>query len=68
MRITPDSRIGTVSVRLTPSGPAATAASITYRLTSLSAAGDTTLETFAAGFDGMLAEWERSIGEVMAPR
>ena len=62
VRVTPESRMGTVSVQLSPANPAAAAATITYRLTSLSPAGDRALETFAREFPGMLAEWERRIG------
>ena len=61
-RVTPDSRMGTVSVRLSPAGWNATEAQITYRMTSLSSHGDLLLEAFAAGFPEMLAEWERRIG------
>ena len=62
VRVTPGSRIGTVSVQLSAAaGGDATVATICYRLTSLSAAGDRALETFASGFAGMLAEWERRI-------
>src|SRR5215212_3608838 len=53
VRVTPDSRIGTVSVRLSDGGRSATNAGIAYSLTSLSADGDRTLEAFAAGFPAM---------------
>ena len=62
IRVTPESRMGTVSVQLSAAGGAATEATITYRLTSLSPAGDRALEAFAREFPGMLAEWERRIG------
>ena len=62
VRVTPGSRMGTVSVQLSAAaGGRATEAAITYRLTSLSTAGDGALQTFAAGFPEMLAEWERRI-------
>jgi hypothetical protein len=51
-----------VSVHLSAAaGGRATEAAITYRLTSLSTAGDGALDAFAAGFPEMLAEWERRI-------
>ena len=62
VRVTPESRLGTVTVQVTPAGWNATEAEITYRMTSLSAAGERLLETFAAEFPEMLAEWERRIG------
>jgi hypothetical protein len=62
VRVTPESRIGMVSVQLSQAGRAATEATIAYRLTSLSPAGDRTLETFAREFSGMLADWETRIG------
>jgi hypothetical protein len=62
VRITPGSRMGTVSVQLSAAaGGDATEAAIGYRLTSLSPAGDRALEAFATGFTEMLAEWERRI-------
>jgi hypothetical protein len=62
VRVTPGSRMGTVSVQLSAAaGGDATVAAVGYRLTSLSPAGDRALEAFAAGFTGMLAEWERRI-------
>jgi hypothetical protein len=65
VRVTPESRIGTVSVRLSAAGEGATEATITYRLTSLSPAGDRTLAAFEAGFPRMLADWETRIGYAM---
>jgi hypothetical protein len=62
VRLTPDSRMGTVSVTLSAVGERATEATVTYRLTSISPAGDRTLAAFEADFPGMLAEWETRIG------
>ena len=62
VRVTPGSRMGTVSVQLSAAaGGDTTVASISYRLTSLSPEGDRALESFATGFTEMLAEWERRI-------
>jgi hypothetical protein len=73
VRVTPDSRIGTVTVRLTPAsapegalGDAATDVTVTYRLTSLSSAGDHKLAAFEATFQDQMASWERSISEARA--
>jgi hypothetical protein len=62
VRITAGSRIGTVSVSVAAAGKGATEATVTYRLTSISPAGDSTLESFEAGFARMLADWETRIG------
>jgi hypothetical protein len=66
LRVTPDSRMGTVAVRLSDSGGSSTDATISYALTSLSADGDRKLEAFAAGFPAMLGEWERRIAALPA--
>ena len=68
VRVTPDSRMGVVSVRLTAAGANASDVSIGYRLTALSDAGEEKLEAFAAGFQQMLATWEQSIAGVLAAR
>ena len=64
VRVTPDSRMGTVAVRLSDAGGPSSRATISYKLTSLSADGDRKLEAFAAGFPAMLAEWERRIAGI----
>ena len=62
VRVTPGSRMGTVSVRVSAVGDGTRSeATVTYRLTSLSPAGDRLLGTFAAAFPGMLAEWAQRI-------
>ena len=58
-RVTPDRHAGTVEVRCRPHGTA-TEAEVTYDLTPLI---PDALDHFAAGFDAMLAEWERLIAE-----
>jgi hypothetical protein len=78
VRVTPESRIGTVKVRLTPDGPGlperryavppggvATEVTVEYCLTSLSASGDQKLAAFAAEFQDLVASWERSIEDVI---
>ena len=57
-RVTPGVQAGTVAVRLAPDGDG-TRAEVTYDLTALS--DDADLAAFAAGFDAMLAGWERDI-------
>ena len=72
LRITPDSRIGIVMVRLASSpgegeapGLPLTDVTVTYRLTSLSTAGDRKLAAFEAAFADQIASWERSIAAVL---
>ena len=57
-RVTPGVQAGTVEVVCHPDGDH-TRAHVTYDLAALSP--DTDLETFAARYDDMLAEWERLI-------
>ena len=64
IRIVPESRIGVVSVQLVPSGDG-TDVNVTYRMTALSEAGEQALRAFAAGFEAMLASWERSIAAAL---
>jgi len=61
-RVTPGVQAGTVAVRLAPDGDG-TRAEVTYDLTALS--GDTDLAAFAAGFDDMMAAWERDIAAAL---
>ena len=61
VRLTPDSRMGTVSIRCVATDAGDTETTVTYRLTALSAAGEATLNAFAGGFESMLASWEASI-------
>jgi hypothetical protein len=65
VRVTPGSRLGTVSVRFAASGAAASDVGVTYRLTSLAPAADATVETFARRFPEYLATWERSINALV---
>jgi ABC-type amino acid transport substrate-binding protein len=61
-RVTPGVQAGTVAVRLAPDGDG-TRAEVTYDLTALS--GDAGLAAFAAGFDEMMAAWERAIAAAL---
>ena len=61
-RVTPGVQAGTVSVRLAAEG-GGTRADVTYDLTALSEHAD--LAAFAAGFDAMLATWERDIAAAL---
>ena len=72
VRVTPDSRIGIVTVRLVSVGPegsqpdtAAADVTVGYRLTSLSDAGDRKLEAFAATFQEQIAAWQRAINALL---
>ena len=57
-RVAPGAHAGTVAVACHAHG-AATRAEVTYDLAPLTPGA---LDDFAAGFDAMLAEWERRIG------
>jgi len=63
LRVTPESRMGTVAVQCRAVDASATDATITYRLTALSPSGEAVLDAFAGEFDAMLASWERAIAE-----
>ena len=61
-RVTPGVEAGTVAVRLAAEGTG-TRAEVTYDLTALADAAR--LAAFAAGFDAMLAGWERDIAAAL---
>lgn len=65
VRVTPGSRIGVVSVRLTPDGASGSNVTVAYRLTALSSAGEATLDAFAAAFPEYLSSWARSINALI---
>jgi hypothetical protein len=64
VRITPGSRYGTVSVRITPHTARESFVEIGYSLTPLSLEGEAKIAALlsAEGFAGMLREWEDRIG------
>jgi hypothetical protein len=69
VRLTPGSRVGTVSVRARATSETTTEAEITYRLTALSPEGNRKLEEMtAAGYDAMLRRWEAAIGAAAGSR
>ena len=69
VRITPGSRIGLVTVRGDRARRRRPTCEVTYRLTSLSAAGTRTLEAMTeASYAAMLREWERLIDDVIGRR
>ena len=65
VRVTPDSRMGTVSIRCAPEDPTATTVHVTYRLTALSAGGNHVLEAFGRDFDAMMSEWAAAVSGVL---
>jgi hypothetical protein len=65
VRVTPRSRIGIVSVRLTAVGAAGSDVAVAYRLTALSPSAGATLDAFAAAFPEYLSSWERSINALI---
>jgi hypothetical protein len=63
VRLTPGSRVGTVSVRARATSEATTEAEVTYRLTALSREGNRKLEELTTdAYDAMLRRWEAAIG------
>jgi hypothetical protein len=65
VRITPGSRLGVVTVRATQRD-GTTDVEVTYRLTSLSAAGTRTLDALTEeSYAAMLREWETLIGDAL---
>jgi hypothetical protein len=60
VRVTPESRIGMVSIRCT-AAPGGTHVHVTYRMTALSDAGEQALATFTGQFAGILTVWEKNI-------
>ncbi|HEX9186564.1 MAG TPA: SRPBCC family protein [Vicinamibacteria bacterium] len=62
VRVTPGSRLGTVSVRARDAGDGTTEAAVAYRLTALSPEGQRKLEEMTPeGYDAMLRQWEDRI-------
>jgi len=62
VRVTPGSRLGTVSVRARDAGDGTTEAAVAYRLTALSPEGQRRLEEMTPeGYDAMLRQWEGRI-------
>jgi len=69
VRVTPGSRVGTVSVRARATSETTTEAEITYRLTALSSEGNRKLEEMTPeGYDAMLRRWEAAIGAAAGSR
>lgn len=65
-RITPGSRLGTVTVDVEPIDETSCWVEVCYELTALTAAGNEVLRRFdAAAFQAMLDEWERRIASVV---
>lgn len=61
-RLTPGSRVGTVSVRARATGEVSTEAEITYRMTALSPDGNRKLQEMTPeGFLAMLGRWDAAI-------
>lgn len=67
-RITPGSRLGTVTVDIDPIDETSCWVDVCYELTALSPAGNAILEAFdARAFRAMLDEWERRISSTVEP-
>lgn len=65
VRVTPGSRMGTVTIRSEAARDDTTIVHVAYRLTSLSPEGSRALESFSDGFDAMLREWESSVASAL---
>jgi hypothetical protein len=69
VRVTPGSRIGTVSVRARATGRETTEAEVTYRMTALSPDGNQNLQDMTPeSFLAMLRRWEAAIRAATAGR
>jgi hypothetical protein len=64
VRVTPGSRLGAVSVRSVAETAQTTIVHVTYRLTALSPDGNRAVQSLAAGFDAMMAQWAALIAAV----
>ena len=61
-RVAPDSRAGTVDVRVAPDGRGASIATVTYELTGLTAAGEEMLRQIDdQAYRKMMRDWELAI-------
>ena len=61
-RVAPESRAGTVDVKIEPDGEGGSLARVRYELTALSEAGNEILETFdEASYAEMMITWEQMI-------
>ena len=67
VRITPGSRMGTVSIRAEAVTSSSTLVHVTYRLTALAPVGNRVLEAFDAGFDAMMGEWAAGVAGATRP-
>lgn len=65
VRVTPGSRMGTVSIRAAAADEATTIVHVTYRVTALSPDGNAAVQAFDAGFDAMMAEWAAAVTGVL---
>ena len=66
VRVTPGSRIGTVTISCDQDGPAAALVKVSYLLTAISRAGNATLSAFdAPAFDAMLRHWEQAVNDIL---
>ena len=61
VRVTPGSRMGTVSIRSEASGANETTVHVAYRVTALAPEGNDRLAAFDAGFDDMMREWAAGV-------
>jgi len=66
VRVTPESRIGTVAVRCAAAGADASDVHVAYRFTALSEAGNRALEQFSAdAFARMMEDWRAALSRAL---
>lgn len=65
VRVTPGSRMGTVSIRSEAETASTTVVHVTYRVTALSPDGNGVLEAFDAGFAAMMGEWASGVANAI---
>lgn len=56
-RVTPGSRMGTVSIRSSAESASTTTVHVTYRMTALTPSGNAALEALDRGFHAMMDSW-----------
>jgi hypothetical protein len=65
VRVTPGSRVGTVSIRSEASASTETIVHVTYRVTALTPNGNDVIAAFDAGFGDMMREWAAGVSSAL---
>ncbi len=64
-RVVPGMSAGTIAIKLVHADERTTAVEVTHAVTALSAAGESWLEAFAAGYDAEIESWGAEIAEAL---